>query len=479
VRPGPTPISPRARKINLAIDKGVVYLKPRLAALLRKPGGSAYRTGQVALTGLTLLECGVPAHDDVIQKAATVVRGAAEGLTNPYEMSVAIWFLDRLGKATDRSAIQGLALRLIARQTANGGWSYTGRSLSRVEQAKLLKRLQAAAVDGHKPSAQDVACLRYRPGEKLALQAEVVDDNSITQFVALALWVAREHGVPVERALALVEARFRASQDKDGSWDYQLMLLPPDPVYGRFDSMTCAGLMGLAVGRGARKRDGKRREAVRDPAIDKAVAFLGKTLGKAAPPSREETARRHEETARVRERLEGWLVLVKQVQLLVEKYMRTQRPFLKRFEEHKKLPRKEQAMRQKELRELLDRTATALDALHDAHTAVKEKIDAIHPSGNDFKGKVVRAQSWGDLYYLWSLERLAVVYDWKTIGGVDWYDWGSGLLLAAQHDDGSWSDAFPGLPDTCFALLFLKRANVAPSLTRELKADYPVSKDSK
>ena len=38
----------------------------------------------------------------------------------------------------------------------------------------------------------------------------------------LALWVARRHGLPTDGALALVNARFRDSQNGDGGWSYPL-----------------------------------------------------------------------------------------------------------------------------------------------------------------------------------------------------------------------------------------------------------------
>ncbi len=76
----------------------------------------------------------------------------------------------------------------------------------------------------------------------------------------------------------------------------------------------------------------------------------------------------------------------------------------------------------------------------------------------------------GDMYYfLWSVERVAVAYGLSTIGGKDWYTWGSGVLLAAQRADGAWMGKFGTDADTCFALLFLRRANLAPDLTAYLK----------
>src|SRR5262249_19144421 len=72
-------------------------------------------------------------------------------------------------------------------------------------------------------------------------------DNSNTQFATLGLWVAKRHGVPADEALAMIERRFRATQNADGGWGYIT------GNYGNTSSpqMTCAGLIGVAVGYGA------------------------------------------------------------------------------------------------------------------------------------------------------------------------------------------------------------------------------------
>jgi hypothetical protein len=73
-------------------------------------------------------------------------------------------------------------------------------------------------------------------------------------------------------------------------------------------------------------------------------------------------------------------------------------------------------------------------------------------------------------YFLWSLERVCVAYTVDKVGRTDWYDWGAEVLLGNQATDGSWNNGeFPNGPDTCFALLFLKRANLAADLSRNLK----------
>jgi hypothetical protein len=72
-------------------------------------------------------------------------------------------------------------------------------------------------------------------------------------------------------------------------------------------------------------------------------------------------------------------------------------------------------------------------------------------------------------YYFWSVERVAVAYGLSTIGGKDWYAWGAEILVARQALDGSWTAQGGDTADTCFALLFLKRANLAPDLSAMLK----------
>jgi hypothetical protein len=84
-----------------------------------------------------------------------------------------------------------------------------------------------------------------------------------------------------------------------------------------------------------------------------------------------------------------------------------------------------------------------------------------------------------DFYYLWSLERLAVLYDLPTIGGKDWYRWGAEKLVTNQTGRGDWpnpgrtpkedaGDGYGASLNTSFALLFLKRSHLLPDLTAKL-----------
>ena len=63
-------------------------------------------------------------------------------------------------------------------------------------------------------------------------------------------------------------------------------------------------------------------------------------------------------------------------------------------------------------------------------------------------------------YYLYAIERTGMLYDTALIGNHDWYLDGARELLAAQQANGSWDASHFKHPtwDTCFAILFLKRA---------------------
>ncbi len=130
-------------EVNKAIDRGVTYLKDR-----QQPAGSwehAHTTAYAALPALTLLECGVPADDPRVQKAVEFLRaniGRRRSGMDTYELSLALLFLDRLGDERDRPIIRSIALRLVAGQTADGGWTYALPELTPDEEDELEHFLQ-------------------------------------------------------------------------------------------------------------------------------------------------------------------------------------------------------------------------------------------------------------------------------------------------------------------------------------------------
>ena len=378
--------------IEKAIDKGVTALRDKQGA----DGTWPYPDiGATALAGLTLLECDAKPDDKAVRLAADAVRKASLTLTHNYSIALSILFFDRLGDPADVPLIESLTVRLLAGQTASGGWHYRSPPISDAEMRRLQAQLnQRKELAGRRepPKRGD----RRRTASELPMEiqqqlaalrrvggapATVGSDNSNTQFATLALWVARRHGLPVEDALKRVETRFRTSQHADGGWGYFEQGMR-GPMTGSTASMTCAGLLGLAVA------DGHTLETRPAKSGSKAPTALGKD-----PKIRR-----------------GLLAL-----------------------------------------------STAIGSPSD---------EGRKPGERPLRGGAVGGRTY---YFLWSLERVAVALDLKTIGKKDWYAWGADILLANQQEDGSWQGFYGDCgADTCFALLFLKRANLAPDLTTQL-----------
>ncbi|MCS7015319.1 MAG: HEAT repeat domain-containing protein [Gemmatales bacterium] len=76
-------------------------------------------------------------------------------------------------------------------------------------------------------------------------------------------------------------------------------------------------------------------------------------------------------------------------------------------------------------------------------------------------------------YTLWAIERVAMVYDWKTLGKSDWHAWGAGYFLRTQAANGSWNDGdrCGPVPCTAFGILFLTRSNLATDLTAHFRGE--------
>lgn len=441
--PSPTPDPERAawlppeeqEQVNKAIDRGVEWLKAHQKPSGTWGGNGAHAIGLTALPALTLLECGVPADDARVQKAAQYVRKAVPNMIQTYELALIILFLDRLGDPEDEKRIQTCALRLVAGQSQTGGWTYHCPRLSPANETDLLLVMEQTrpknAMDlfvndsappgfvGQAPgSPADKSIQNDSPESKLLSPGDTAPDkpqadpeafkkaltrlpphlrnlpslqppekahklppgdgtdNSNTQFAILGLSAAQHHNLPLARALALIVRRFRTSQWSNGRWGYQYSS-PPRPDISS-PAMTGAGLLGLAVGLGLaadHTRPRAKSERFEDPAIEKGFSFLGENIGK--------------------------------------------------------------------------------------------------PLGAKKPRSRGRNRAPINMYFMWTLERCGVLFNRRQIAGKDWYRWGTELLVDHQNPDGTWmANGYPGsqpIADTCFALLFLKRANLAKDLTKKLE----------
>lgn len=423
--------------IDESIARGVEYLKATQKAD-GSWGDDPHIVGITALTGIALIESGTRLSDASVQRAAGFLRSKAGSLSDTYQLSLTIIFLDRMkDPKRDDPTIQSMAVRLIAGQTPTGGWGYQvqggtrGARVSDPEAQQMIAALKkmtpppapvqvsyrerptriglcikqseeivikpaAASLDNTDYEKKRIAIVKdlpqnlknrvvfqnpskwddLAPADRKELIKTEAGDNSNTHFAMIGLWTARKHGVPTERTFALVAKRFRTSQDPSGGgWGYGY------PQNGSNHAMTCIGLLGLACGNAL----GVDPAAVRpeqDPAILKSLKFLGSNVGM--------------------------------------------------------------------------------------------------PVGH-FKDrpKIKDAGAGAGLYYMWALERIAVLYDVATLDKKDWYRWAAEILIANQEQDGSWKDAgIPGgapsdKPTICtpLAILVLQRANLTPDLSKKLIID--------
>jgi len=211
--------APPEAEVAQAIARGVAYLKAE-----QEPDGKwsyafnhNHALGITALAGLALMENGVDRADPVIARAGEVVHTLAIRSDQTYDVALAILFLARTqggSRGPDDALIRRLAARLAAGEQ-RGMWSYNV-PLERVERDELPRR----------------------PSRSRRLRA--VGDNSNTQFAVLGIWAAGRHGFDPNDTLEAVDQHFRETSGRDGGWAYE-------PGSGRTNSMTCAGLMGLAI----------------------------------------------------------------------------------------------------------------------------------------------------------------------------------------------------------------------------------------
>jgi HEAT repeats len=462
----PAPKQPKGDPIQAAIKKGVAYLK-QIHRPVRGYNGGSHGVGTATLAGLALLESGVAPDDPIIRQITYFARQEALHTCGTYEVSLLLMFLDRLDSKSDEALIQFLGVRLLCGQLGDGSWSYNcGNPPDAIEERRLrgilvhdiklvaadgldltdpgkaprprrkedvvprddLPLIPGAAppkTDGPKkegtPKAPPVEATPDPPKApaKPELHPEVAKylklvneqgvatrgsggDHSNTQFATVGLWCARRHAVPVDKALKALDEHYRACQAGDGGWGYS----------GHVESspsMTGAGLIGLAMGIGARQPV-LRTEPGGDP-LDKPQPQNGRP-----PIAAERDPAKDEAIKKGLQRL-GQYLADGGDQMVIPP-----------------LPFPKDNRMQKQFK---------LGALHRNH------------------------------YFLWSVERVGVIYGLETIGNIDWYAWGAEGLVLTQNADGSWAGGGAigsgSDIDTPFALLFLNRANFTKDLTATLK----------
>src|SRR4051794_34561003 len=103
------------KQVEAAVKRGADFLAQRFR---NDAPNTAEGIGPTALAGLALHESGKPVDDPAVRAVTAAVRDAAFSETRTYQIALCLLYLDRLGDKVDDPAIQMLAVRLLAGQTA-------------------------------------------------------------------------------------------------------------------------------------------------------------------------------------------------------------------------------------------------------------------------------------------------------------------------------------------------------------------------
>lgn len=405
------------QQVKKAIDKGIAYLRSRDDENINRLQVEGVRSDKLfdigchVLIGWTLLECGLPATDRQVLAVAQRVREAGRRLTHTYALSLAVIFLNKLGDTKDHDLIRTLALRLIAGQNRWGGWKYNCPILGSEEERQLLDFLRATS-----------------PAARIGIIERGSGNNRENTELPGRL-----------KELAVVDLDpSLPSSDR-----------PPEPTGGnpwndhRLDDNSNTQFAILGVWSALRH----------GVPVDRTAALVR---------MRFQQTQNHDHS---------WSYL----------YRVNESPIPQRYE-------RRDAMTCAGLLGLALANVTQDWERQDRGEKGTTNLDRRIDNGLKYLGGVIGvehgktkdgdlpigADSLGDLYFLWSLERVGVLYRQTHIGGKAWYSWGARLLVRHQRDDGSWHDRFGADVNTCFALLYLKCANPVSDLSRMLEAlDIP------
>jgi hypothetical protein len=399
---------PDKKLIAQAVERGIAHL-----TRLQSADGSwpTHQIGATGLVGITLLECDVPATDPAVQKTAEFLRRSwtdISDLHTTYCLALSILFFDRLGDPQDTPIIQALALRLLAGQNAAGGWSYVCPQFGQ-EDFHRLKALLHQQVE-----------LKARTAPP-KMGARSLDDRPV---------LPKEMRLVLARLESQKAATLTIEQD-------------PSRSVGGDNSNTQFAVLALWAARryGVPVEKALARTAARFRGCQHSDGGWGYTTNLVNGTKPDES------TAAMT--CAGLLGLAFGYGGAYEATLRTGRP---------KFSKGASASRAFDL----TKDGAVRNGLITVARVIGSRLE--DPRLDSAPGRL------SDMYYLlWSVERVGVAYSMHVIGGRDWYAWGSAALLAGQRADGGWMGKLGSDVDTSFALLFLRRANLASDLTAYLK----------
>ncbi|MGH7171734.1 MAG: hypothetical protein ACRELG_15770 [Gemmataceae bacterium] len=444
--PKPLPKDEQA-KVDKAIDKAVAYLKRKQTKQGNWPTHwkNRYLVGECALPAYALLEAGVPANDPVIQKAADYIRPKVANTDDTYELSLAVLFFDLLGDPQDKTLIQTCALRLIAGQYWTGGWGYICPRFKKGQETALLRVLDAMSkhLKGRKPTKEQVKARRA-----------LADPRSVPIWPLLAPSPGdiaedykdyrrgrREHHLPPGlkgfKGLAVFQDLDKLPWREVGFNGKNENYPESVPLVGMTDnSNTQFAMLALWVA----QHHGIPTEATFRLLVARFErSKIGMYLFSKQLFSKSELANPSN----------GSMICVDLLGLAIGRGLNLPTP----------------SLAQPAVADL--RIMTRLAALYSLIGIPTGQMD-----------KPLPKQS---VYFLWSLERVGMLFNLPTLGDKEWYRWGAEVLVSNQLDTGEFDagdkredarfprpDPYGPILKTAFAILFLKHSHPMKDLTPKL-----------
>jgi hypothetical protein len=502
-----SPVPATEKNVKDAIQRGAAFLRKRLVdpkdvfAFVKDLG---HPIGVGALSGLALLEAGVDPKDESIQVVARMIREAHGQITFTftYDISLALLFLDRLGEKEDEAQIRHLALRLIAGQTTNGGWSYGCPLLKEQDEERLLAFLRknqpfrdplqvvehAFLVPLGKPGAslptalpkpeQPLLTPLDKNAKPLVLPIPFPKEDPPTRSSPNDRSTGKPPGeVPPKANKSTEDVEKKSSPPKTSS--ATTAPAPSQTAKPGGDAPSATPGAGPAPKPAAEKKKPVRIDPADWPSVPEFVAKeLRNGFGLDIEMSDNSNtqfailalwaARRHDIPAALS-------------MALLDRRFRTSQlangtwPYT---------TRNSGAFHYGSM------TCVGLLGLGASHASFREVMqldgkqaftDPVMKKAIQALGRLLRqpAEDRVNPYFLWSIERVAVMYRLKKIENQDWFTWGAQALLRHQQADGSWhTRGFHGSVepvDTSMAILFLCRSHLNRDLTDRLNGFLQVA----
>ena len=416
IAPPVHPIMP-AFEVNNAVRRGVAFFADHPERWLRS---NRSPLGYAALPALALLESGIRPDDPLIREAARQVRERAPGHDRTYEIALAILLLDRLNDSGDGALIRSLALRLIAGQESHGGWTYTCPPLGELEEPL------ETALRKTRPRPRLEMPLAREAGKGLLDMRIIREDNRTSSSATRAFpnpapELIRPFDVPDDTDRIVEDLPLRLKSLPVFEWNKT----PESRSHGRDSDNSNTQFAILALW-------AARRHGI---PVERSLLLADQRFAQSQHPDGS-WGYHLRDAGRPSMTCVGLLGLATGHGA---------------FMTGAKMPER------------------SVD-----DPAIRSGIECLARSVGD----VERPGPLPDLYFLWSLERAAMLYRLSSLDGKDWYGWGARMLVRDQRADGSWlGGQYPGTDppiDTAFALLFLSRSNLAKDLTDHIRFRMPL-----